>query len=560
MSTHAFPVRGKMCPKKDTRLPQWAFNDRRVDHATHHECDNVRPFLIGAPSLHCLLVRTLHAPADTKSDDLREVAVFKDLRDYLRSLESKGWLKRIEKEIHRGDEIFCILWKLASMGRNDPALVFERVRGSSLPIVANIFGSDLKRWSFALGAEETMQVKELRDLVVKRLDTKEDWKKPVEVSPSDAPVKEVIKKGGSIDLYEFPILQWHPNDNGRYITYGLAITKDPEYGLNMGIYRMMLLDKDKTTIMCSPFQHIGIHLNRAKKAGKKFIECAVAIGASPNVVIAGFTKMDIRENELEFASAINGGNPVEIVKGETVDLEIPARSEIVLEGRIMVSEYAPEGTFGEYMGYHEEQMTYPVFRISCITHRRDPLYLTTIVSHHRADGEGLFRSVVQNAHFYRELRKARIPGFVDCWLPLYGHGFVGIVAVDKKYSGWGRPLLYRILSIPFVTATLNSVILVDADIDPSNMDEVIWALGTRTDPERDVVITKPIAMYGLNPAASIRTQAADKTTEISLISRMLIDATLKTAEDGMQRIPPVPVRPPKDTMEIVESRWHEYGL
>lgn len=488
--------------------------------------------------------------------------MYESLRDYLRKLETKGYLLKISKEIEDGEEIFTILWKLAEQGKNDPAIIFENVRGYEIPIVANIFGSDPKRWPFALGLEETMDVRQLRNFVVTKIEQKKEWKKPVSVHPSDAPTKEVVYKNGEVDLLKFPILQWHPNDNGKYVTYGLAITKDNEYGVNAGIYRMMVLDKNKMTIMCSPYQHIGIHLEKAKKEGKKYLECAVAIGNIPALVIAGFTKLKIRENELEFAAALNGGQPIKVVKCETIDLEVPADSEIVIEGKISTENYAPEGTFGEYMGYHEERMEYPVFEISCITHRKDPLYLTTIVSHHRADGEALFRSVVQNAHFYRELKRADIPGFVDCWLPLYGHGFVGIVCVDKKFLGWGRQLLYRIFGIPFVAATINCLILVDKDIDPANLDEVIWALGTRVDPIRDVVITKPIAMYGLNPAATVRVKLPAASTEISLMSRMLIDATLKSEEDGIQRKPPIPVRAGlrKEIMDKVEGQWKEYGF
>jgi len=486
--------------------------------------------------------------------------MYESLRDYLDKLEKEGYLLRIKKEIENGEEIFTILWKLAEKGKDDLALIFENIKGYTIPIVANIFGSDSKRWALAFGLKNTMSIKELRNFVISKIEQKNEWKKPILISSSEAPTKEVILKGNEIDLFNFPILEWHPNDNGRYVTYGLAITKDETYGVNVGIYRMMVLDRNKLTIMCSPYQHIGIYLEKAKKEGEKYLECAVTIGNIPALIIAGFTKLKIRENEMEFAAALNGGQPVKLVKCETVNLEVPADSEIVIEGRISVENFAPEGTFGEYMGYHEEKMEYPVFEISCITHRRNPFYLTTIVSHHRADGEALFRSVVQNAHFYRELKRAEIPGFVDCWLPLYGHGFVGIVSVNKKFRGWGRQLLYKIFGIPFVAATINCLILVDDDIDPANLDEVIWALGTRVDPYRDVVITKPIAMYGLNPAASVRVKPPETSAEISLISRMLIDATLKAEEDGLQRKPPIPVKVRKEMVQTVEAKWKEYGF
>ena len=486
--------------------------------------------------------------------------MYEDLREYLEELDHNGHLIRVNKEIESGEEIFTILWKLYELKVTDPALIFENIRGYEIPLVTNIFGSNLKRWHIAFGQTKEMTVKELRDFFAKKLEDKREWKSPIHLSKRASPCKEIILKDDNVDLYKFPIMQWQPLDNGRYITYGLAITKDEKYGVNMGIYRMMLLDKNKVTIMCSPYQHIGIHLERAKKAGKRYLECAVAIGTDPSLIIAGFTKMKIRENELEFAAALRNGEPVKMTECETIDLEVPAFSEIVLEGKISTENYTPEGTFGEYMGYHEDRMEYPVFEISCITHRKDPLYLNTIVSHPRADGEALFRSVAYNAHFFRELKNANIPGFVDGWLPLSAHGFIGIVSGKKLYPGWGKQLLCRIFGIPFVAATMNVIILVDEDIDPSNLDEVIWALGTRVDPIRDVMILDPIAMYGLNPAASIRIKPSGLPTEISLMSRMLIDATLKSEEDGIKRKPPIPVKPRDEMMEKVEKLWKEYGL
>lgn len=491
---------------------------------------------------------------------MKEVEMYKDLRDYLNELENRGQLLKIEKEVEDGEEIFTIMWKLSEQGKNDPAVIFQNVKGYSVPIVCNILGSDPQRWPLALSLEDNMDVRALRDFIVTKVQSKNEWKLARSVTHTEASVKEIILQNDEIDLYEFPILQWHPLDMGRYITYGLSITNDKDYGINMGIYRIMILDHKRVTIMCSPYQHIGIHLDKARQDGKKYLECAIAIGNSPSLIVAGFTKMGVRDSEIDFASVLNGGEPIDMVKCETVDLEVPANSEIVLEGRISTEHYVPEGTFGEYMGYHEEQMEYPVFEISCISHRKDPIYLNTIVSHPRADGEALFRSVVQNAHFYQELQKANIPGFVDAWLPLYGHGFMGIISVKKRYPGWGRQLLYRILGIPFIAATMNCIVLVDEDIDPSNWEHIIWVMSTRVDPERDVVITKPMAMYGLNPAASERLKPKNAATEISFLSRMLIDATLKSEEDGLKREPPIPVKPRKEVLEKVEALWKEYGF
>jgi 4-hydroxy-3-polyprenylbenzoate decarboxylase len=484
---------------------------------------------------------------------------FKDLREYLSTLEKLNMLVRVKKKITDPHEIFTIVWELNDRG-GDPAVIFENVMDYGIPVVSNIFGSEPKRWGLAISLPMDLSVRELRNHYIKILDDKSMWKKPVIVEKSSAPCKEVILKGDDINLYKFPILQWHPLDGGAFITLGLSITKDPEFGRNVGIYRMKVLDKDKTTLLCSPHQHIGIMLDKARKAGKKSVECAVAIGTDPALLVAGWTKLRIREDEFEFAAALRGGQPIELVKCETVDLEVPATAEIVLEGEISTEEIVPEGTFGEWMGYHEEQAEAPVFKIKCITHRKDPLYVTTIVSHPRADGEAFFRSVSQNAHFYRQVRDARVPGFVDAWLPLSGHGFMGIVSIKKIYPGWGRQVIYQLFGIPFVAATMNVVIVVDDDIDPSNLEQVIWALSTRVDPKRDVVIIDPLAMYGLNPAASKRIKIPGSTGEITICSRMGIDATLKTREDLYERPTPIPVRPQPEMLKKVREQWSEYGF
>lgn len=484
---------------------------------------------------------------------------FEDLREYLSALEKMGKLVRVKRRIEDPHEIFTIVWELNSRG-NDPAVIFEKVMDYDVSVVSNIFGSDPSRWGLAINLPMGLTVRELRNHFVKMLDDKSLWKKPMIVGRSEAPCKEVVLKGDDVNLYKFPILQWDPLDRGAYITWPLCITKDPDFGTNVGIYRMMVLDRNKTTIMCSPLQHIGIHLDKARRAGKKSLECAVAIGADPAIMVTGWTKMGIRESEYEFAAALRGGQPVKLVKCETVDLEVPATAEIVLEGEISTEEVSPEGTFGEYMGYHEEQIEAPVFKVKCITHRKDPLYATTIVSHPRGDGEAFFRSVAQNAHFYRQVRDARIPGFVDAWLPLSGHGFMGIVSIRKIYPGWGRQVISQLFGIPFVAATMNVVIVVDDDIDPSNLEQVIWALSTRVDPKRDVVILDPLMMYGLNPAASIRIKTPGRPAEVTLCSRMGIDATLKAKEDRYERPTPIPVKPQPETLRKVRERWAEYGL
>ena len=478
----------------------------------------------------------------------------KDLRQFLEELEEFGDLVRVKKEIGDGSEIYSILWELNTKG--GPAVIFENVKGYDIPIVANIFGT-WDRFGMACGFSRGKTKREYRDLFIECMD-KKNWKPPKLVK--SGPCKEIIIKGEDIDLRKFPIFQWHPKDGGAYITLPAVITKDSKFGVNVSIYRMMLHSKDLTGIMCQIFQDIGIHFGRALKEGKKTMDCAVALGASPAIYIAAGTKIPLKDNEFEFASALQGGEPVQLVKCETVDIDVPANSEIILEGEISLVERKEEGPFGEWMGYFEEAMQLPTFKVKCITHRKNPLYLMTNVGHPFSDGEKI-RMMPSIANFTRMARE-RVTGCVDAWLPETGFNYTAIIAIKKRYPGWGKTAIYQAFSLPFVASSANCVIIVDDDIDPSNLDEVIWSLSTRVDPAFDVILTPPIGGYALNPAANNRfyRDISTKSTDIVMCSKMGIDATLKMEGEERQRPMSIPVKPDEVMLKKVQGKWKEYGF
>ena len=482
--------------------------------------------------------------------------MFTDLREFIEVLDQKGDLVHVKNQIEDPHEIFCIVWELNN--RKGPAVLFENVKGYSIPVVANIFGT-LDRFALACGFPQGLEPKTYRDMYRKLLNNKNKWAKPRLVD--NGPCKDVVLKGDKVDLYKFPILQTHPKDGGPYITMPVVITKDDKFGVNAGIYRMMLQDKKTTSIVCIIFQDIGKHLGRAMNEGKKYMDCAVAIGAHPVIYLAASSKISVYDNELAFAAAFRDGQPIEVVKCETVDLEVPADSEIVIEGKISVNERMKEGPYGEWSGYYEEQMMEPVFSVECITHRKNPLYLMTTEGHH-ANDDGIMRMISQIVTFTDSAIKS-ITGCVDAWIPQSGRNLVTVIAIKKRYPGWGKTAIYQAFSLPFIASSSNCVIIVDDDIDPSNLDEVIWAIGTRVDPANDLITTPHTAVYPLNPAGIRRPMVNEGTgcTDFSYCSKMGIDATLKLpGENGSTRENISTVRPIKNIYDDVKARWHEYGF
>jgi 4-hydroxy-3-polyprenylbenzoate decarboxylase len=480
--------------------------------------------------------------------------MYSDLREFLKELEKIGELIRIKDEVTDGHEVFSIIWELNR--KRGPAVILENMKGSDIPIVTNIFGT-LDRFAMACGFPRGRTIREYRDLFMERLG-KNNWAKPKRVKTG--PCKEVILTGKQVDLGKFPILQWHPDDGGPYITLPVVITKDKKFGVNASIYRMMVHDRKTTGIMCDIFQDQGIYLGRAKKEGKEKLECAVAIGVDPAIYEAAVTKIPLDEDELEFAAAFRNGTPIEVVKCETIDIEVPSSAEIVLEGEISTIHKKREGPYGEWMGYFEEEMLLPIFEVKCITHRKNPLYLMTIEGPSLGDAE-MMRMIPQISTFTLQA-KERITGCVDAWLPPSGRNYTAFISIRKRYPGWGKIAIYQAFSIPYIASSANCVIVTDDDVDLSNLDDVIWVLSTRVDPFHDVIITPPIGGYPLNPAGSSRPYEFFSTglTDITMCSKIGIDATLKTEGEGRTRPSARVVKPKEEVLQRVIENWSKYGL
>jgi 4-hydroxy-3-polyprenylbenzoate decarboxylase len=476
------------------------------------------------------------------------------IREFIEILDKKGQLLRVNRPVS-GEEAAAIIWELNE--RRGPAVWFKSVNGSKVPMVANLFG-EFSRMALALGLPENSTPKMIRDHYARVMREKEKWIKPI--MADTGPCKEVILRGDEVDLTKFPIIKWAPHDGGPYITLNGTVSKDSELGRNIGMYRVHVINKNTTGIMALSMQDIGVHLARARQRGEDYLEVAVVIGMSPAQYCAATTKMGaVTEDEYDLSSTLSGKQD-KLVRCETIDVDVPADAEIVIEGRLYHTELLQEGPYGEWMGYYEESMITPTFHVTCITHRKNPIYVTSSMGHQYGEGE-VFRYLPIQSNLYNVLRNTVI-GFRDCYLPIEGRGYRAVVQIKKRYPGWGKQAIYATLSAGYGCSSVNWVAVVDEDIDIYNPAEVYFAEATRVDPELDVIVFPGQGVYPLSPAARKRYEAKDLGhaqgfTEFAWCSKIGIDATIKNA-DELRRPTPERVLPDIKTLKIVRENWESY--
>lgn len=487
---------------------------------------------------------------------------FKDMRELLLRLEAEGELLRVKKEVEGGYEIAAVMWELYNrFGTDAPAVIFETVKGHDIPVVKNIFGS-LKRWALVSGMpnwREVTKIKEIRELFLDKVSRPDEWIDPVIVS--DGPCKQKVTKGDDVNLKKLPIFKLHPADGGPYVTLPGVIMKDPQWGRNLGMYRVMVHDEKTTGLVANAAQDGGIFCARARQRGENVIDCAVALGFDPALYLAAVMKMPMigRDAEFRFIGALTG-KPVELVKCETIDMEVPASSEMVIEGRLHLDETRLEGPFGEYTGYYGEGMYQPVFKVSCITTRENPYYVSCTSAH--LSSECLTLHYFQPLNWYNKMKR-EVVGFRDAFLPMEGRMYLAIIQIKKRYPGWGHQALMTALGSGWAMAIVNCVIVVDEDIDIYDWRQVLFAMATRVDPELDVIITKPAAVNAVNPAARARLPRSEESgvTDFNLCSKIGIDATKKMGSEANRSRPtPNLSTPDQKTLEKVRREWASYGL
>lgn len=487
---------------------------------------------------------------------------FKDLRAFMEFLEKKGELVYLKREMEDGYEISALTWELAE--RLGPAVVFK-AKGYDIPLVMNVHGT-LERNCLALGLEPGNTHRDnflkIRNRIAEMLEDKSKWIRPEIIS--NAPSQEVVLKGEEVNLYNLPVFKWSPLDGGPYITMTNIITKDmsnPHNGLNSGMYRVMIHDQKTTGVMCCATQDIGIHVGLARATGLKKIPLAIALGVDPVINIISTTKMATYvDDEFELAGGLRG-EPVEMVNCKTIDLKVPAHAEIVLEGELDIDPQNAriEGPFAEWMGYYEEPMILPQFHVTAITMRRDPYYQGCILGHPNNEGEMIRMPAIQ-ANNYNVLKRT-VVGFREFWAPHKSRGYKVVVQINKRFPGWGKQGGMAALSTGQGMAAANYAVVVDEDIDIFDQEAVDWAIATRVDPARDVIIVPEMGVYPLNPAASGREEKNSETgyTEYSYIGKMAIDATKKISSEN-RRPTGNAVLPDEAALAKVKINWEKYGL
>jgi len=478
--------------------------------------------------------------------------IFSDLREFVALLEERGLLKRVSIEVDPFLEITEILDRLVKA--EGDAVLFENVKGYDVPVLANVFGS-MERICLALGVDELDDVgSRISELL--RLDAPSGFRdglkmlsrlkevagfKPKIVKTGAC--KEVVLGGGDVSLDRFPILTCWPGDGGPFITLPLVFTKSPLTGKqNVGMYRMQKFDSITTGM------HWQIHKHGARdfEDAEGRLEVAVVIGADPVVVYAATAPLPDGFDEMLFAGFLRGQG-VDLVKCETVDVFVPAGSEIVLEGYVEAGETRMEGPFGDHTGYYSLPDLYPVFHITCITHRRKPIYHATVVGRPPMEDAYLGKATER---IFLPLLRAQFPEIVDMNLPVEGvfHN-LAIVSIDKRYPGHARKVMFGLWGLGQMSFT-KVLIVVDDDVDVHDMGEVLWATTTRIDPARDVLIIPNAPTDTLDHASMI----------LNLGSKMGIDATIKREDEGFVREWPDVLSMREDIKKKVEGRWGSYGL
>lgn len=478
---------------------------------------------------------------------------YRDLRGFIVLLEEKGLLKRITTPVDPHLEIAEINDRVVKEG--GPALLFEKPLGSSIPCLVNLFGSD-ERMKLALEIESYDEIAErmlefiepeIPTNLMEKLKTIPMLKRLADFLPkyvkTGACKEVIIKDNPSLNI--FPILKTWPLDGGRFITLPLIFTKDPETGIrNCGMYRMQVYDEKTTGMHWHMHKDASRHMAKAEKMGER-LPLAVAIGSDPAVMYSATAPLPPDVDEMLLAGFLRK-SPVEMVKCETVDLEVPANSEIVLEGYCEAGERRREGPFGDHTGYYSLIDEFPVFHLTCITMRNDPIYTATIVG--RPPMEDCYIAKATERIFLPLIKK-QIPEIVDINLPIEGvfHN-IAIVSINKKYPGQARKVMYGLWGMGQMSFT-KIILIMDKDVNIHNPSEVIWRIGNNVDPKRDIVILEgPLDM--LEHASDIPAYGG----------KMGIDATKKLPSEGFKRHWPPDIEMSEEIKRLVTERWKEYGF
>jgi 4-hydroxy-3-polyprenylbenzoate decarboxylase len=486
--------------------------------------------------------------------------IYRDLRDFVAQLEKMGELKRIAIEVDPHLEMTEIGDRVLRAG--GPALLFEHPKGHTMPVLANLFGT-VRRVALGMGEEDPARLREVGKLLAylkepeppKGLrDAWEKWpvlRRVMNMAPKEvksAPCQAVVWEGNEVDLARLPIQHCWPGDVAALVTWGLTVTKGPhKKRQNLGIYRQQVIGPNK--LIMRWLAHRGGALDfrehQQMHPGEPF-PVAVALGADPATILGAVTPVPDTLSEYQFAGLLRGAK-TEVVKCLGNDLQVPASSEIVLEGVIHPGETALEGPYGDHTGYYNEQETFPVFTVERITMRRDPIYHSTYTG--KPPDEPAILGVALNEVFVPLLQK-QFPEITDFYLPPEGCSYrMAVVSMKKAYPGHAKRVMFGVWSFLRQFMYTKFILVTDDDVDVRDWKEVIWAMTTRVDPARDTLLVENTPIDYLDFASPVS----------GLGSKMGIDATNKWPGET-NREWGTPIVMDAAVKARVDAIWGELGL
>ncbi|MDQ6665195.1 MAG: menaquinone biosynthesis decarboxylase [Acidobacteriota bacterium] len=480
---------------------------------------------------------------------------YDDLRGFIRALEKNKELRRITVEVDPVLEIAEFADR--SVKNGGPALLFEKPKGYSTPVLINSFAS-LRRMEIAMQVES---IDEIAGRIAEYLAMKmpEGLMGKLKMLPklaemgsffpkvvTRAPCQEVIKTA-DFSLFDYPVLKCWPEDGGRYITLPMVFSRNPDTGKrNCGMYRIQIYDERTTGMHWQTHKQGAEHYRRLAAEGKQTrMDVAVAIGSDPATMYSAILPLPPDLDEMMIAGFLRN-SPVEMVKCHTVDLEVPANSEIVLEGYVNLGELRTEGPFGDHTGFYSLADEYPVFHVTCITQRREPIYATTIVGPPPMEDFYMGKAIER---IFLPLMRLQIPEVRDICMPAEGifHNMM-LVAIRKSYPGHARKVMNAIWGLGQAMFT-KCIVVVDEDVNVQNIGEVAWKALNNIDPERDIQFT-------MGPVDSL-----DHSSRLpNYGSKMGIDATRKWPAEGFSRPWPGVITMPEDVKKRVDDLWKKAGL
>ncbi len=485
---------------------------------------------------------------------------YKDLRDFIAQLEAQGELKRIQQEVDPYLEMTEICDRV--LRAEGPALLFENVKGSSTPVLGNLFGTP-KRVAMGMGEDKVEALREIGKLLAMLKEPsppkgmKDAWKqlpifkKVLDMAPKkikNAACQQHVIEGDDVELKNIPVQTCWPGDAGPLITWGLVITRGPEKPRqNLGIYRMQVIGKNR--VIMRWLAHRGGALDfrdwQQKHPGEPF-PISVALGADPATILGAVTPVPDTLSEYAFAGLLRGSR-TELTQCIGNELQVPASAEFVLEGHLHPGDNAPEGPFGDHTGYYNEVDEFPVFTIDRITHRDKPIYHSTYTG--RPPDEPAILGVALNEVFVPLLQK-QFPEITDFYLPPEGCSYrMAVVSIKKQYPGHAKRVMFGVWSFLRQFMYTKFVVVVDDDVNTRDWKDVIWAMTTRMDPVRDTTLVENTPIDYLDFASPVS----------GLGGKMGMDATNKMPGET-NREWGTPIVMDAEVKARVDAMWESLGL